>query len=403
MDEKRLADLVMRDPGFADLERELNIFCPFEAVGVVRQEIRHAHFLAYYLDPNRPHGFGDACLRTFLTRAIQAQGEISPDKIGILDVHLMNLQNATVSREWRDIDLMIEVPSAKFALAVELKIDAVEGKGQLAKYEKTLKEEHPEWCLYFVFLTKSGEDASDDQAETWVTLGLDTVARGLQQVVDRVEGESHSRSMLKAYLDMLRRHHLSDDRLEQIATDLWKRHREALQFLVERQPNALSDAMLLVADKKDEIAKKLSDATNLTVVFDSASGATHIRFAVKEWDELAGFKGKSTWTESQRFVLLALSRGSKSVTAILQLGPGDTETRKQIYDHLKKVNAPIKNSAKLGPNWKRLSSKTLLTIKDDDDLEAKDLYENLEKKTVEWAKETLKNYDNSLRPSSPNK
>jgi hypothetical protein len=87
MDEKRLADLVMRDPGFADLERELNIFCPFEAVGVVRQEIRHAHFLAYYLDPNRPHGFGDACLRAFLTRALEAQGETSLEKMRLCAVN----------------------------------------------------------------------------------------------------------------------------------------------------------------------------------------------------------------------------------------------------------------------------------------------------------------------------
>jgi hypothetical protein len=400
MDEKRLADLVMRDPGFADLERELNIFCPFEAVGVVRQEIRHAYFLAYYLDPNRPHGFGDACLRAFLTRALEAQGETSLEKIGILDVHFMDLQNASVRREWRDIDLLIEVPSAKFALAVELKIDASEGRGQLAKYEKTLKDEHPDWHLYFVFLTKSGEDASNEQAETWSALGLDTVARGLQFVVDRVDGGSNAKSMLTAYLDMLRRHHLSNDRLEQLATDLWKRHREALQFLVERQPNALSDAMSRISEQKDAIALKLSKETGLKVVFDSASGTTDIRFAVVEWDDVLGLKGKSTWTESQRFILLALSRGPNNVKVILQLGKGDKATRDEIYKRLRSEGAPIKNPNRFASEWKRLSSETLLTIKDDDELEAKDLYESLEKKTVEWAKKTLKIYDKALRPQS---
>jgi hypothetical protein len=400
MDEKRLADLVMLDEDFAKLEQILDIFCPFEAVGMVRQEIRHAHFLAYYLDPNRPHGFGDACLRAFLTKAIEAQGKTGPSGIGILDIHMMDLQNASVRREWRDIDLLIEIPSAEFALAAELKIDAAEGKGQLAKYKKTLEEEHPTWSLYFAFLTKSGEDASDDQAENWVALGLDTVARGLQQVVDRVEGESPSISMLKAYLDMLRRHHLSNDRLEQIATDLWKRHREALQFLVERQPNALSDAMSRISEQKDAIALKLSKETGLKVVFDSASGTTDIRFAVVEWDDVLGLKGKSTWTESQRFILLALSRGPNNVKVILQLGKGDKATRDEIYKRLRSEGAPIKNPSRFTSEWKRLSSETLLTIKDDDELEAKDLYESLEKKTVEWAKKTLKIYDKALRPQS---
>ncbi len=205
--------------------------------------------------------------------------------------------------------------------------------------------------------------------------------------------------MLKAYLDMLRRHHLSNDRLEQLATDLWKRHREALEFLVERQPNALSDAMSLIAEKRDEIAKKLSEKTKLTVVFDSASGTTHIRFAVREWDSIEGLKGKSTWTESQRFILLTLSRGSKSVAVILQLGSGDAEARKKIYSQLLGANAPIKNSGKLGPNWKRLSSKTLHTVKDDEN-EEKDFHDNIQEKAIDWATKTLMDYDNALRRQS---
>jgi hypothetical protein len=401
MDEKSLADLVMQDADFIELERVLDVFCPFEAVGVVRHEIRHAHFLAYYLDPNRPHGFGDACLRAFLTVAVEAQGKKSLGGIGALDVHLMDLQNATVRREWRDIDLLIEVPSSKFAVTVELKIDAAEGKGQLAKYAQAVKAEHPEWSLYFVFLTKSGEDASDEQADTWVALGLDTVASALQIVVDRVDGRSISRSMLMSYLDMLRRHHLRNDRLEQLATDLWKRHREALQFLVDRQPNALSDAMSRISEQKDAIAQQLSAETGLTVVFDSASGTTYIRFAVKEWDDVEGLKGKSTWTESQRLILLELSRGGSGVTAILQLGRGEKENRDAVYERLRLAGVPIKNPDRLGPDWKRLSSKTIYASKDDDEMEAETLYTKILKNLMDWAKQTLPKYDKGLRPNSP--
>jgi hypothetical protein len=112
MDEKRLADLVMLDEDFAKLEQILDIFCPFEAVGMVRQEIRHAHFLAYYLDPNRPHGFGDACLRAFLTKAIEAQGKTGPSGIGILDIHMMDLQNGLVAYSCRS-DYSFRLPGVR--------------------------------------------------------------------------------------------------------------------------------------------------------------------------------------------------------------------------------------------------------------------------------------------------
>lgn len=66
-----LEDLVIRSEGFRRLEAELSYFCTFEAMGMTDQEIRHAHFLSYILDPNRPHGFEDAYLRAFLNVAAE--------------------------------------------------------------------------------------------------------------------------------------------------------------------------------------------------------------------------------------------------------------------------------------------------------------------------------------------
>jgi hypothetical protein len=57
---------------------------------------------------------------------------------------------------------------------------------------------------------------------------------------------------------MLGRRHLTDERLEKLAADLWAKHREALEFLADRRPDALSDAMSLLIARKDAIAEKLS-------------------------------------------------------------------------------------------------------------------------------------------------
>ncbi len=55
---------------FHELERRLNQFCPFEAIGMVQQEIRHGRFLQFLLDPNERHPFGEAFLKTLLQSAL---------------------------------------------------------------------------------------------------------------------------------------------------------------------------------------------------------------------------------------------------------------------------------------------------------------------------------------------
>ncbi|PVB61272.1 hypothetical protein DCO57_13640 [Labrenzia sp. 011] len=49
---------------FENFEQRISHFCPFEAIGMVRQEIRHSNFLSFILDPNNSHPFGDRLLKT---------------------------------------------------------------------------------------------------------------------------------------------------------------------------------------------------------------------------------------------------------------------------------------------------------------------------------------------------
>ena len=56
---------------FKKLENMVDVFCPFEAIGMVRQEIRHSNFLAYILDPNRPHEFGSSFLEDFFALILE--------------------------------------------------------------------------------------------------------------------------------------------------------------------------------------------------------------------------------------------------------------------------------------------------------------------------------------------
>ena len=123
---ENLEALFVANPDFDALEKAQDVFCPFEAIGMIRQEVRHGYFLAYCLDPQRPHGFGAECLRALMRTAAYAHralplGEFGDSKISPLDVHLMDFERAQIRREWQRIDLLGIINEEKLVVAIELK------------------------------------------------------------------------------------------------------------------------------------------------------------------------------------------------------------------------------------------------------------------------------------------
>src|SRR5215213_4631094 len=105
-DYSALERLLVTDSSFEQLERMLGGFNIFEAVGVVRQELRHSQFLAFLLDPNQPHGLGDAFVTRFLQRAIQG-AERDDLPVTPVDLDLWSLGSISVLREWLNIDVVL--------------------------------------------------------------------------------------------------------------------------------------------------------------------------------------------------------------------------------------------------------------------------------------------------------
>src|SRR6267142_4649978 len=137
-------DLFAREKRFPS---GLNIF---EAAGMQRQEIRHSNLLAFLLNPQENHGLGDGFLRQLLQRALDAS--LDP-KISPLKIALADLSDALISREWRNIDLLVESKNNKLAFVIENKIDASESDNQLAKYESSIDSTFPSYEKLFVYLT----------------------------------------------------------------------------------------------------------------------------------------------------------------------------------------------------------------------------------------------------------
>lgn len=146
-----------RNKIFQNIKRELSGFNIFEATQMKSQEIKHTQFLAYLLDPNETHNFGDKFLLEFI-RGIPACMEnkvkqidcnfslarISPEK-----VFTKNSESSFDSnRGKRDqIDLIIEIPSLSnpeknYLIVIENKIKSSLSENQLKKYENAVKRKY---------------------------------------------------------------------------------------------------------------------------------------------------------------------------------------------------------------------------------------------------------------------
>ncbi|MGO6709058.1 PD-(D/E)XK nuclease family protein [Rhizobium johnstonii] len=364
--ETELEKLLLNDPDFSYLEKEFDQYCPFEALGMVRSEVRHGNYLAYLLNPGRPHGFNTQVLRAFLMCIAQNCGSIqSGFSLKALDVHLLDIDQADVRREWRNIDLLIVLRSSKIVIPIELKIDSSQGHDQLRRYRRIVEQEWPltdGWRHIHVFLTKHEEAPVD--SDHWEPLLIGDLVEHLEILANQTN-DSPAASMFRAYLQMLRRHHLEDRRLEEIARKLWAQHSEALEFLADRRPDAVGNLFDALKDRRSDFIRALKE-TGVEMILD-ADYKTIIRFAFEKWETLPGFKG-SQWTESKRFILLELKREGPKINAYLYLGPGEEGLRQQ-YVALLERDRLHRPSSRAGKDWMCLAKKEIYSEQLDDEAE----------------------------------
>jgi hypothetical protein len=97
--QKLLEQFVVNNADLERLESLLNQFNIFEAVGMVRQEIRHSRFLAFLLNPNASHHLGDIFLKTFLKRLLL---EANNATVSPIEIDVAPLTDTEVRREWKN-------------------------------------------------------------------------------------------------------------------------------------------------------------------------------------------------------------------------------------------------------------------------------------------------------------
>jgi PD-(D/E)XK nuclease superfamily len=250
--EQKLLDLVNDLDRFRQdrwFSQELNIF---KAVGLYRQEIRHSNFLAFLLSPQQNHGLKDGFLRRLIQKAsdkFAGDPPITPLKIALAD-----FSDAIVSREWRNIDVLVESKTNQFIFAIENKIDSIEGQRQLENYEKVVCAEFPSHARLFSYLTADGSPAS---RETWSAISYSDVIEALTETLQRSSNlTAPARMVVDHYVDLIRRNIVPDQALIDQCRRLYLLHKDALDLIIEYgQVNSFVSAANSFLDKHPELEK----------------------------------------------------------------------------------------------------------------------------------------------------
>jgi hypothetical protein len=321
------------DPDFEMLEltmREPNIF---RALTIERNEIRHSNFFAYLLDPRENRGLGDILLRKFL-RDIFSHGRAQNRTL--FDADLMNFRQVEVRREWRNIDILIDLQDD--VVTVENKVDSSEHTGQLKRYKAIVDGEFGAKRKHFVYLTLFGAEAAEmeDQA-VYINYSYSQIAEIIKNIL-ALHRESISDKMvfyLADYLTTIKRELLMNDKLNELAAKIYKAHKPALDFIFKNLPDP---ANILYPYFEDELKSRGFEI--------GSRNKGYVKFTSKELAQLLPRHGEG-WPEKEVFLFeIDYFWSKQNAVAKAVIAPGDETVREMILNAAKSLTSYRKPEGK---------------------------------------------------------
>jgi len=238
-----------RDPRLDELEMGIGRANIFRILKAENLEIRHSNFLAWLLSPNETHKLGSKFLKLFL-KDIFANG--SYVWTNEFRVDRLALDNATVRREWQNIDIVVEADD--FVVAIENKIHSTEHSNQLRKYRNTIETHFPSerFNHVFVYLTLDGSDALDkEDADYYQSYSYVEIAKNIERLLEiqRENIGNRIQTYIEDYNRTIRLNLMKNDQLNQLARDLYDSHKESIDFIFENRPDRLFEVSKIVQEQ----------------------------------------------------------------------------------------------------------------------------------------------------------
>jgi hypothetical protein len=375
-DYKALEKFVVSNSELEELEGKIEKFNIFEAIGVVRQELRHSHFLAFLLDPSKNSGIGETLLKQILQKAIVNSANLELP-ITPIDLDSWDLRNVRVHPEWQNIDILIWEEIIKLAIIIENKIDSTESTGQLKRYHETVKKHFPDYNIICLYLTPEGDIPS---YEEYIPISYGLICEVVETLIETKESilGSDLLILIKNYAEMLRRRIVGESEIAKLCQKIYRKHQKALDLIFEYKPDLQAEIQQYLENLIDN---------NPDLIKDRCS-KTYIRFLPKNWDVPNLRKGQG-WVSSNRIILFEFYNGPDKVALRLYIGPGEQQIRERLYSMAASNKKILKASGSLRHKWKSIYSRNFATESELQDNKYEAIVENIGKHWQKFLSEDL--------------
>lgn len=383
-----LEEFVIDNAQLDDLESRIAEFNIFEAIGAVRNELRHSDFLAFLLNPSEKHGLGDLFLKRFLMRVLSVADDppVSPITIDVTD-----LSGTVVEREAQNIDILIHDANSSLVCIIENKVFSGEHSDQLNRYWKIVRQRFPAAKIIPVFLTPEGiPPASEDSryipfSYAELSVLMDRVRRSQESMLG-----ADVNTMIRHYVTMLGRHIVTESKIAELCRQIYRTHKAAIDLIIEHMP-----------DVQQELAEYLtglvSSTPGLTVVRYAKS---YVNFVPQEWEARSQLNAGVGWGDSRSTMTFEFRNGPDHLSLHLVIGPvqqRDEHVREVIFayaDTHQNVFTGCRRN--LTPNWATIYKLRILSKHDYEDASAKDLAEIIEPKWQHFVDHVLPQMNDHL-------
>ena len=335
-----LTALCVDNPQLEQLDTMLAELNMFEAAGLTRDEVKHSRFLSFLLNPREAHGLGDAFLTRMLQKSIQASGRedlaISP-----IELELWDMSDSEVRTEWSGIDILMLNHTHRVAIVIENKIGSGEHTDQLKRYYATIRQHFGDWKVLPLFLSPSGVPPSD---ERFVPVTYELIVTLVDHfLANRASSLSVAmQTVLTHYVQLLRRHVVSDSTVKELCQEIYRKHRKAIDLIFEYRQ-----------DRWAALRETAAGFVEIGDLFERTGDRPYqVCFIPQGWKKWMPTSDDRRWSKAGWPLLFWFDFTEKEVFLRLDIGPCDRTLGKSLLD------AANANKPPLNPQSRVLNKQT---------------------------------------------
>lgn len=371
-----LSNLV-KDPKLEELSLSLHTPNFFNILNVTKTEIRHSNFLAWLMSPNESHNLNTIFLKWFLKEIFSSE---KIDWANEFSIDSLNLHNIKVYREWQNIDILIL--HEEFVIAIENKVDSSEHSRQLKRYSDIVNDFFPDLKKAFIFLTIDGLNPNDEEdANQYISIDYGLI-KSLIEIVLSVYKNSLSQRIqyyIEDYLLILNRYIMKEHESVDLALQLYKNHKEAIDFIIENIPDKIAEVREIIEETILEEGYVLETCNKY-----------YARFLTENLSPIIPKTGILGWKGSESF-LFEMAYWEKGLSLKFVISPGNEKNRQVLADIMKSLP---KSKKAAGKKWWTLYSDArkvnFMSDKYEDSGEIKSLVQKLLRENKELINEVEK-------------